>query len=206
MTTLETHPNTVRPEPGDLPMDLPEGVTLTPTGAEFAPDLTLDEWSAIGPPLLLAARASLWWVGDWIRYAERRQDRPEWGKKYLAAVELTGLAPNTLANAVWVSGEIETSRRRENLSWSHHRAVAPLDIDAQEAVLTAAAAHQWTRNDIRNAVKQIRATEDGTPTPQPRTARCAHPGCTQPEIEGAPLPACETHGKAFADWWAHRPT
>jgi hypothetical protein len=52
---------------------------------------------------------------------------------YSQALDATEMEYGTLANAKWVSGQFEFSRRRENLSWSHHLEVAKLGPDEQDS-------------------------------------------------------------------------
>src|SRR5215471_4465886 len=76
----------------------------------------------------------MWWLGDCLRYGERA-----YGEKYAQALDATDYAYQTIAAAKWVAGRFEISRRRENLTWSHHREVAIEDDAEQDAVLDAAA-------------------------------------------------------------------
>lgn len=56
--------------------------TLTATGYHLPDGLTFDQWASEGAVLLSMARSCMWWVGDWIRYGERR-----YGEKYRRAME-----------------------------------------------------------------------------------------------------------------------
>ena len=47
-------------------------------------------------------------------------------------------------NASWVAGQIETSRRREVLSWGHHAEVAALPPAQQEKLLNEAEENGWS--------------------------------------------------------------
>jgi N6-adenosine-specific RNA methylase IME4 len=55
-----------------------------------------------------------------------------------------------------VASRVETSRRREVLSWSHHKEVAALEPAEQDAWLDRAEAEGWTRMDLRSAIKRGR--------------------------------------------------
>ena len=57
-------------------------------------------------------------------------------------------------DAGWVSRQIETSRRREVLSWSHHKEVAALEPDEQDEFLDKAIDEGWTRNELRTHVRR----------------------------------------------------
>ena len=97
---------------------------LTRVGLELPEGLSFDDWSAVGQTLKNVEESRLWWVGDWLNYGEAG-----YGETYSQAVEVSGYGYGTTANAKWVSGRIEISRRRESLSWAHHYEVAALEPD-----------------------------------------------------------------------------
>ena len=69
----------------------------------------------------------MWWWGDWLRFGERK-----YGEMYSQAIDHSKLDYQTLANSTYVSGAVEFSRRRENLSWSHHKEIASLEPEDQD--------------------------------------------------------------------------
>lgn len=114
---------------------------------ELPPDLSFDHWLSIGQTLRQMERSVLWWIGDWLRFGERR-----YGETYAQALEATDYSYQTIADAKWLAEKFEFSRRRENLSWSHHREVAALPDQQQDTLLDEAAAGGWSRSDLRLAV------------------------------------------------------
>ena len=66
-------------------------------------------------------------LGDWLNYGERK-----YGEMYTQAIDELDYTKQALKDAKWVSAQVEKSRRRDNLSFSHHREVAPLEPDEQE--------------------------------------------------------------------------
>jgi hypothetical protein len=76
------------------------------------------------------ARATGWWIGDWIRYGNA-----SYGERYELAAKVTGYDAQTLMNMVYVASRFEISRRREKLSSSHHAELAALPPDEQERCL-----------------------------------------------------------------------
>lgn len=127
----------------------------TPTATQQAPDLThvgwspnkeigLAEWSAVGRRFGEIGRCSQWWLGDWIHYGNAR-----FGERYTRAVKLTGYDAQSLMNMVYVASRFDISRRRENLSWSHHAALAALDVATQEYWLQRASADKLSVADLR---------------------------------------------------------
>lgn len=131
--------------------------TLHRTSLDLPDDLTFDEWQAFGVHILSAGESLMWWIGDWLNHGERL-----YGDTYTQAAEWTQLDYSTLAHAKSVSKAIAPCRRRQNLSWSHHVEVAPLDADAQEQVLADAEREGWTVRAVRDVVRTLRAA---TPAP-----------------------------------------
>ncbi|HWO48080.1 MAG TPA: hypothetical protein VNM41_08470, partial [Solirubrobacterales bacterium] len=65
------------------------------------------------------SRCNQWWLGDWVRYGADK-----WGEKYTQAARITGYDPRSLANMASIAAAFDSSRRRDDLTWSHHVAVA----------------------------------------------------------------------------------
>jgi N6-adenosine-specific RNA methylase IME4 len=122
---------------------------LTPTGLSLPEGLPVEHWISIGQQLRAMERSVQWWVGDWIRFGEHA-----YGEKYAEALAATGYAYQTLANASWMSGEFESSRRRESLSFEHHKAVARLDSSEQDELLDLAADAGWSTRDLLAEVRR----------------------------------------------------
>lgn len=114
-------------------------------------DLQPPEWAAIGRELGGISRCNQWWLGDWVRYGNAK-----FGEKYSRASKITGYDAQTLMNMVYVSSRIEISRRRENLSWSHHEAVAPLEPELQDHWLDRAIADKFSVSDLRVELRSAR--------------------------------------------------
>lgn len=123
------------------------------TGMEVEGDPTFDEWQSCG----LALRAIdqdiispfMFWVGDYINYGEHT-----YGDQYAQMMEDTGLAYQTLANAVYVCSRVEPSRRREHLSFSHHAEVASLSPHEQTTWLDRAADESWSSHELRAHIRK----------------------------------------------------
>ncbi|HET7443216.1 MAG TPA: hypothetical protein VFJ57_01015 [Solirubrobacterales bacterium] len=92
-------------------------------------------------------------MGDWVRYGSEK-----WGEKYTHAAKITGYDPRSLANMASVSAAFDMSRRRDDLTWSHHVAVASLEESEQELWLDRAAAEMLSVADLRT---ELRASAKG---------------------------------------------
>lgn len=110
-------------------------------------NLAFNEWLEAGEKLKTFERRILWCLGDWLNYGEK-----QYGETYSQALDATDYSYQTLRDSAWVSGQIELSRRRDNLSFSHHKEVAALEPSDQDRFLTAAEEHSLTREELRRAV------------------------------------------------------
>lgn len=129
---------TVLAVPGEV-----TGVSLQlPEGLEFG------AWVQVGCQLGRMEAAYRWWVGDWLNYGERT-----YGSTYTREMDVTGLEYSSLANCRWVAKSVGFSRRRENLTWSHHLEVAKLTAEDQELWLQKAEANAWTAKELRAFLK-----------------------------------------------------
>lgn len=136
---------------GPLSGELSETTYVLPDGLEY------DQWAAEGLVLVAMAQSALWWLGDWIMYGEHC-----YGEKYAQAVEATGLANQTLRNAVWVASKIPPRDRRAKVPWSHHRAAASLKPNDRRALLKRAEDEHLSEYDVRMAAKELRGEGAGS--------------------------------------------
>ncbi len=127
------------------------GASVTPVAWVVDGDLEIGEWVAAGRKFGVMGRCSNWWLGDWIRYGNTK-----FGERYARAAVITGYDSQSLMNMVWVASRFEFSRRRENLTWSHHEAVAPLEEDEQEKWLGHAIEERLSVADLRLEIRTAR--------------------------------------------------
>lgn len=118
---------------------LPENVVIGLTGIEFAGDIPYEQWERLMSTVSHMEMAAQWAIGDALNYGASR-----YGEKYSQAIEVTGHSYQALANYSWVARNVPPDVRRPGLSWTHHRAVAKLDPQAQDTILRQAEAEQWT--------------------------------------------------------------
>jgi hypothetical protein len=123
-------------------------VTETATGLTFATDTPIEVWGALVTRLTRQHKRIEWALGDALQFGEHR-----YGDTYAQWADETNLSENTLATIKWVAGKIESSRRREDVGWSHHREVAALDPPVQDRLLSEASERGMTRFALRQAVK-----------------------------------------------------
>lgn len=143
----------VVPDTGEV-IELVDGRPRLPgqvsvVGLTLPAGLPVEQWLGIGEALKGMERSVMWWIGDWLRYGER-----SYGEMYSQALDATDLSYQTLRDAKWVAESVELSRRRDNLSWSHHKEVAALDRAAQDELLDLADSEGMNRNKLRAEVNR----------------------------------------------------
>lgn len=121
------------------------------TYLKFSEDTPYDAWAFVMSRLQGGEKSLRWWIGDAIRFGERK-----YGEMYSQALDDTPYVYGTLANSVYVADHIEISLRSENLGFSHHAAVASLEPEEQEELLSKAEANGWTVKDTNEAAREVR--------------------------------------------------
>lgn len=135
------------------------GATLQSVGLTFTRQVSEAEWTQAGETLATINGATMFWIGDWATYAQTT-----WGDRYSELIEETGYDYGTLRDSVWVCSAIEMSRRRDKLSFAHHREVARLEKKEQDYWLATAERLGLTRQELRASVKAgkvVRAVDAG---------------------------------------------
>jgi N6-adenosine-specific RNA methylase IME4 len=137
-------------QPG-LPFTI-DSYTFTATGLKVAGRPTLDEHEAVGTFIRAAVAYSPWWLADWLRYGEARQD---WQERLQQALDSTTLSESRL-KAIRATGAIDPDRRRTLVPFDHHTEVAALPADEQDQLLDAAESEGWTRAELRQEIRALR--------------------------------------------------
>jgi hypothetical protein len=120
--------------------------------------LSFERWVLLGRRLGKIGRGIGWWIGDWLRFGNHL-----YGEKYAQASRITGYDVQTLMNMVYVASSIESSRRREELSFSHHAEVAALPSDEQDQWLRRAEETRLSVHDLRLMLRTSRKRQhDGS--------------------------------------------
>lgn len=136
----------------DSPSSAPD--RLESRGAiSWVPNHELDphQWAVAGRRLGVVGRSIQWLLGDWLSYGNSR-----FGERYARASQITGYDPQTLMNMVYVASRFPISRRREQLSWSHHETLAALEAGEQDRWLDTAIEYHWSVSDLRTMLRTSR--------------------------------------------------
>jgi hypothetical protein len=160
------------------------GVRVTRTAMEFA-TTDAETLRDAGAFLQAVDACSAWWWGDFLAAycgyeikAEEDENGPmdeltrgdklkQYSAKYAV---IANREPKTLWQYLSASRFYNSSRRREELTWSHH-VEAKEAADGDEAVadnwLDAAVKHNWSRSELRAAIrKSLRADEADADGPE----------------------------------------
>jgi N6-adenosine-specific RNA methylase IME4 len=138
--------------------------SLTRTGLVVEGEPTEEEWDQAGDKLCQAHGALQWWIGDWLLYGE---GKPEWGEKYAKARKRFGKEEQALKDYKTVAKSVKLSYRNDNLSWTHHRAVAPLPPAEQKNWLKKAEKQGWSVTELRKEIRQKQKDRDRKDNPLP---------------------------------------
>jgi hypothetical protein len=114
--------------------------------------ISFNTWNAIGVKIGTFARASPWWLGDWLLFGQLK-----YGRRYREATSATGLEYQTLRNYAVVARRFRLSRRRDNLTFQHHAEVCALSDDDQDFWLDLAMEYGWSKAELRRRVRASRA-------------------------------------------------
>lgn len=144
-------PNERKPLGLTLLAELERNGAITETSLRLPPGLPFDQYEALASMFGQLHRTSQWLIGDLINYGEKA----DYGEKYVQAAELTGLAPQTLANYSSVCNLIPRSRRRPGVNFSIHAEVASKEPEEQKKWLRLAEENGWTRAQLRNQLDGI---------------------------------------------------
>lgn len=125
-------------------------VRPTPTGLDLPEDLSQEEWLEVGQTLLVAERATWWWIGDWYAFGEDRYETSE------VLAKTIGHAGASLRRAGWVSRTFEPYRRRyDDLSWSHYAEAAGLKTEEEQDLwLQRAQDEHLSKQELRGGIQR----------------------------------------------------
>jgi hypothetical protein len=135
-------------------------------------------------------RFSRFALGDLLNAAEAR-----YRDTYSQVMDATDLEYDYLAKSKYVCSKVTFWLRNQNLRFSHHEAVAPLEPEQQEAFLRLAGEEGWSVARLREAIREWRADQQGRqadPQPDDDTAPPAGSGeseAAQEEASDGPIAA-----------------
>ena len=151
-------------------ISLPANTHPTSTGLLMA-EISRDDHEHIGRFLASVDSASQWWQGDWFNAIDAGYGEHE------DVCRQAGLNYDTVRNYARVCVAIEYARRRANLSFGHHEAVAvsTMEDEEQDALLDDAEKCGLSVRQLRNRVGRRLNVEGDDPTPLAETAGTSVP-------------------------------
>jgi DNA modification methylase len=117
-------------------------------GLTLIGDLTFEDCLSCAKSIDSVESSKHWWIGDLLNCVEMK-----YGDKYKEFEEATGFDYETLRGDKYVASRVEFVRRRTNLSFGHHREIAPYEAKEQD-ILLAKAEEQGL------SIKQLRLKKD----------------------------------------------
>ncbi len=122
---------------------------VTATQLRLPRDLPFEQYVRLGRNIRMLRDASKWWLGDWIIFGEDTYD-----EKYSQAVEVTDYSLGYLRNIVYTCRNVAPSRRRDDLSFSHHMEVAKLNARDQRRWLGRAVREELSEAVLRELIRE----------------------------------------------------
>lgn len=126
---------------------------FTRTGVVFQGEPTFEEMQAAHAYVDFNLAGAPFWKGDLLAYGEARADFKE---RLSQLAELTGTAEKTLLNIKSVAEQVPPSRRRADVSFGVHAAVAPLSPREQTTILELAATEGLGVREVRTLIRTKR--------------------------------------------------
>ena len=124
---------------------IPEGKgEVTTSSMILKPGISFEEWQLIGDQLGGIAKGVMFWIGDWLVFGEE-----QYGEKYAQAMEITGYSYRTVKQAKYIAKKFPPKKRDERLTFTHYTAVAGEETEKAVEMLTFAAEHELTVEDLK---------------------------------------------------------
>lgn len=123
---------------------------LSETGLRLPATISREDYEKLGVTLGRIHESMRWAIGDYILAGEQL-----FGQDAYQLSESLGISPESRQQYVRVSQAIEPPRRRGELTWSHHRAVASLEAEDQDRWLADAVEKGWTKGELETRMRTV---------------------------------------------------
>lgn len=137
---------------------------LNRTSLEIDPDISFEDWDSYGSNIHDVIDSSKWWRADWGNFGESR-----FGEMANQSSHMILSRPYN-----WTAQKVPLERRRAELKFSHHRAVASLSPELQTKMLDMAIANHWKVDTLAEAVKETKVAGKASP-PAPASRKFTEP-------------------------------
>lgn len=112
---------------------------------ELTEEMDADKWREIGLQLGAVDQQIPWIVGDWARFGV---DNYHNGRIMIEEI-LNHYSSDRISKLMYVAERFQLHRRRTDLSFSHHQAVAPLPDQHADHLLAQAALNRLSVRDVK---------------------------------------------------------
>lgn len=126
---------------------------ISPITLALDDNLDVDAWIDAGRPVVQTHNSSLWWVGDWLLFADRFEGAD--ADRAKKAIVATNVPPATAKVARWVANSFPPDRRRRRLSVWHHVAVGRLDPTEADHMLDDAEHLGLSTRELEQRVRRL---------------------------------------------------
>jgi hypothetical protein len=141
---------------GVVELSIP-GVEITDTELRMPDNIAWDDYTRLAHFIDPVSDAWQWWAADYVAKGEQ-----VFSQLYPQAITLfKKIQPSTLKSYASVSRKVPPSRRRNDLTFSHHRAVTKLKAAEQRQMLKRAAEGNWSAKEL---AKQVNGGGESGPT------------------------------------------
>lgn len=125
-------------------------------------NITVQEWKELGGQLKKIEGCVQFWIGDWARFGEKKgfTGRNVSSETYDNLEKITGINRQTLSDYKWTSDKLDSSLRKEELSFNHHKEVAKLKPEKQKAFLERAVDEKLSVRELRTEIKKEEIKEN----------------------------------------------
>lgn len=120
-----------------------------------------------------------WGLGDLILVMEER-----FPEQVAQLMEASGRSPATCSHHARISSRIPLERRRQGLSWSHHREVAALEPGEQDVWLGRAESNRWSLDEFRGIVPKNRREGNAEKVDPAKLEDAARRVCKEAQPDG----------------------
>ncbi len=142
--------------------DLERGGALTARGLVLPATITYDRYEALGAHLGHTQEALQFAIGDWLVAGESL-----FPEQWSQAAEALGLSESERTRYARVASRVPPEIRKNELSWSHHRAVAHLERGEQEHWLNLAVNERLSKAQMEEEIAAHRKQSLGGRIPAP---------------------------------------
>lgn len=142
--------------------DLERGGALTPRGLTLPTTITYDRYEALGAHLGHATEVLQFAIGDWLVAGESL-----FPEQWSQAAEALSLSESERGRYARVASRVPPEIRKQELSWSHHRAVAGLERGEQEHWLNLAVNERLSKAQLEELIAEHKRKSQAGRVPAP---------------------------------------